>query len=360
MKNLIWKILVKPFVRVRSVKPVEQILVVSTTGLGDTIWATPAIAAIKNRYPNASISVLTRPLGKQILENSPHIDRFFLIPQRPITAFFSLLRTLKAQKFSAVYIFHASQRPIFPLCALLGAPVYGTADQCKGLNWCLSHPIPPRICHEIERRLDLTGQDGLENHKLDLFLTEEERDFASQFLKDLPRPIVAMQPFAKDSFKHWPEKNFVGLGRRLPGTLLITGSPDEIPKLTPITKAIAGAKLIAGKLTLRQIAAILSQIDLFITGDTGPMHIAFALNTPTLALFGPTDPALCGPHHAQAAHILRATPTCFPCIRRACAAPFCMRKLSINQVESLVKEILSCNSQLSSLTGTGKRTPLSV
>ena len=88
----------------------------------------------------------------------------------------------------------------------------------------------------------------------------------------------------------------------------------------------------AGELTLEVFSALLKRLSLFITNDTGPMHLAFAAETPTVAIFGPTDPTLCGPHRVKHAIALSATPTCAPCLKKNCAEPFCLMQIGPDAV----------------------------
>jgi ADP-heptose:LPS heptosyltransferase len=80
------------------------------------------------------------------------------------------------------------------------------------------------------------------------------------------------------------------------------------------------------------MAALIEKLDLLITNDTGPMHIGFAMETPTFALFAPTDPNLCGPYKINHAVVIQKPQTCIPCLRKACASPFCMEQISLENV----------------------------
>ena len=109
--------------------------------------------------------------------------------------------------------------------------------------------------------------------------------------------------------------------------ILITGDPSEKILADEIAAHIPGAISLAGKLPVRITAALIEKLDLFITNDTGPMHIAFAMGTPTLALFSPTDPTLCGPYKINHGIVIQKPKTCIPCIRKSCVSPFCMEQI---------------------------------
>ncbi|MCI5051513.1 MAG: glycosyltransferase family 9 protein [Simkaniaceae bacterium] len=333
VKNWLISQITRPMMRPKHFNT-GRTLVVSTTGLGDTIWASPALRALQGQY----LALLTRDVGKELFKSCPHLDAIYTISNQPIRSMLPMLHRLRRERFDTIYIFHASQRPIFPLCASLGASkIVGTEGLCKGLDWVLTDKVPKRRCHEIERRLDMLGEKAPKDHKLELFLSDEEISEAQTFLANYPKPWVGMQPFAADQFKEWPIHAYSKVAQAMPTPVFVMGSPGQQNKCSQI----ASSHNLAGKFSLRQLAAIISQLDLFITCDTGPMHIAYACNTPTLAFFSPTHPDLCGPHHAPNARILYEPPTCTPCVTKKCRAPFCMRQISPDTVIESAREMLS-------------------
>ena len=335
MKNTLINILLK-LIRVKKKGQTGEprILVVSTTGLGDSLWGTPAIRALKHQHPDTPISLLTSPMGKEVFLNSPYIDQLFVLDAPFIFSAFKLFFTLRKKGFTVAYIFHISQRITLPLVYLASpSKIVGTTGINKGLDHLLTHPIPPSYTHEIERRLEIVNRRG-SPPEMEMFITESEHQTA---LKHLPPPSlrIGIHPGAKDRFKRWNPKYFVELGKRLAeekgATILITGDRSEGALCREIADQIPRALNLAGTLSVRLLAALIEQLDLFITNDTGPMHIAFAMNVKTLALFSPTDPNLCGPYKVSA-QVVAKSPTCTPCIRKKCLFPFCMEQLSPQEV----------------------------
>src|SRR5579872_5467935 len=138
LKNKLIKLLLS-FFSPRKPSGVQHFLIVSTTGLGDTLWATPAIRALRHSYPDAYLALLTTPLGFDVLHNNPHIDEFYIWKKPHFFSFFSLLFSLRKKNIEKIFIFHASQRAIFPLCALIQAPeIIGTEGINKGLDFILT------------------------------------------------------------------------------------------------------------------------------------------------------------------------------------------------------------------------------
>ncbi|MBF5060254.1 glycosyltransferase family 9 protein [Candidatus Neptunochlamydia vexilliferae] len=327
MKNTLLNLAIKLGPKKKN-KGTDRILVVSTTGLGDSLWGSPAIRALRQKYPNAYIALLTSPIGKAVFQNNPHLNEIFLLsPAR--------LKTLRKKRFETAYIFHTSQRIALPLAALTGpSKIVGTLGINKGMDHLLTHPQNPDYIHEIERRLKLVGAEGAPA-EMELFLTEREKSAALKYLPD-EGLVIGMHPGAKDKFKQWSPKHFVTLGRRLAkekeAKIVVTGDKGEAPLAKQIAANIPGAVSVAGKLPLRVSAALIEKCDLFITNDTGPMHIALAMKTPTYALFSPTDPKRCGPYKAPHGQVIEKPLTCTPCIRKRCQEPFCMEQISPDEV----------------------------
>lgn len=293
-----------------------RILVVSTTGLGDTLWGTPAVRAL------GKVSLLTSPVGAEVFKGSPYLEHLFVLKGNSFFACFALYRHLKRLRFETIYVFHASQRPVFPLCALLGArELVGSAGINKGLDGLFTRLLEEREEHAILRRLRLIGKEGAST-AMEVFTALEKQT-----------NVVGLHPGAKDGYKMWPKEFFIELGNLLQCPIVVSGTEGERLLVEEVARGIPGATVAI--LPFSAFATKLTTYSAFITNDTGPMHLAFALQVPTIALFGPTDPRLCGPLHVSNAHVLHAKPTCQPCLKRKCRSPFCLRQISPKQVATL-------------------------
>jgi ADP-heptose:LPS heptosyltransferase len=314
MKNWLLLLFVKLFARKN---PQDlRFLVVSTTALGDTLWATPAIQNLRKTFPNAFIGVLTGPPGLEIFRN---VDRIYLW-KHP----WKLWKQLRKDRYHTVLLFHASQRLVLPFCATLGAQkIIGTAGINKGLDSLLTDPLNNYNEHEIVRRLQIVEKAG-------------GKIFTEELVFDLPptqksgKQKVALHPGSKDSFKRWPVERFIEVGLGLKNCeIFVTGTEKEL--VHQIQKAIPEAKHVSTK-SLKDLAAFLSGIDLLISNDTGPVHLACALKVPVIAIYSPTDPSLCGPHKAKHALAIYKKPTCTPCLKRKCPEPFCLYRISSEEI----------------------------
>ncbi|HLB53356.1 MAG TPA: glycosyltransferase family 9 protein [Chlamydiales bacterium] len=312
----------------------KKILIVSTTALGDTLWATPAIASLRSSFPKAYLACLTSPIGMEILKYNPHLNRLYQV-KRPIwKQFFSLQKTLYREQFDTILLFHASDRLIFSLSALLGAKkIVANAKINKGLDTLFSDllPVGPQE-HEIARRLQMVEHIGgkTATTELSFYLQPDE------VLPPREGKWIALHPGAKDSFKRWPASHFIEVGKSLmkktSAKILITGTQEERPLMQQIKEAIPDSEICPPNLSLRSFAAHLQQMDLIISNDTGPFHLACALKKKAIALYAPTNPLLCGPYHIPTALAIRAPASCTPCLKRNCPLPFCLFQISPEEV----------------------------
>ena len=324
-------------------------LVVTTTALGDSLWATPAIRALKTSHPTCFLSVLTSPIGKEVLSDNPYVDKIYVLEKPHISSLLKIFFQLRKKPINKAYIFHTSQRMILPFCYLLQPQeIVGTAGINKGLDTLLNISFKQKPEHEIQRRLRMVNAPETANPSLELFLTDSDRKNASSYrerkhLSNSP-VIIGMHPGAKDKFKQWPPECFIELGNRLKQSLdcsiLITGSPHEKELTEQIARKIPGAIALTEKVPLKTLAGLIEKLDLFITNDTGPMHVAFAMQTPTVSLFTVTESKLCGPYLAKKATVIQKHKTCTPCLRKRCMLPFCMLQISPKEVEEKVHNSL--------------------
>ena len=332
----------------------KNILVISTTGIGDTLWGTPAIRALKETYPQIRISVLTSKVGAELLRGNQYISET-LVFSKKLPRILSLAMQLRKGFFDTVLIFHASDRIIWPLARLTGACRVIGGDwhmKDKEMSFLLTKTValPSEKIHAIDARLLLIKELGADtsDKKMDLYLTEEENRWAKTYLtkkgiddKDF---IIGLNPGAAKPYKCWPKEGFANLGKMLSETfncrIVITGSKTERLLANEIARDIGAAIPTAGDLSIRESAAVIGQCHIFITNDTGPMHIAFALNTPTIALFSATNPAGTGPYHQnELCRVISKPRTCTKCITKKCIRPICMEQIKVEEVFEAVKDL---------------------
>jgi len=306
-----------------------RFLILSTTGLGDTLWATPAIKALKIRFKNAYLAVLTTGFGKEVLENNPYIDDIFVFNKLFSWKIFSLWRKLKKKKIQIIFHFHTSQRVVLPFTATIGAEkVIGYLGKTKGLDQVLTDPFKEIKLHEDEKRLHL-----LNALEISVKITPPEC-FLSKNIQEEKRKEkwILLHPGAKDGYKCWPLESYIDLAELYKKTynakIFFSIGPGDMGLLKPIEKLSYN---VIKNLKLKDFTNTLSKMDLVVTNDTGPMHLACALNIPTVVIFSSTNPDECGPI-ADLVEVIKAQRTCLPCLLRKCREPFCFYQVGPKDV----------------------------
>ncbi|MBM3207071.1 MAG: glycosyltransferase family 9 protein [Chlamydiae bacterium] len=332
----------------------NNFLIVSTTALGDTLWATPSIRLLKEQQPQARIFMLTSKTGEQVLRNNPYIFKIITLDKPLLGSLLKIYQILKNIYFNNILIFHTSQRPILPFCYLLHSDeITATPGINKGLDKLITKKASYGYEHEIIRRLKIAGIDFKnKNLRMEIFPNDQAQLQADSFLKKhsiSKKTIVGMHPGAKDKFKQWPVNNFIELAGILKKTfdcdIVVTCGPNERLLAEEITSSVPGSFYLDENLSIHALGSLIQKFDLFITNDTGPMHLAFATGTKTISLFTATDANLCGPLAIDNAVVIQKEKTCSPCIRKKCFTPFCMLQISPREVASCAIKLLKGNTE---------------
>lgn len=335
---------------------VRRILVVSSTAIGDTLLSTPAIRAVRERYPAARIIAHFSVRNMELFENNPHIDG--IIPYYGgYRKFFSTVRELRRQKFDLVLIFHGNEPQATPMAYLSGARFIVKFPKSAEFSFLLSNSAqqtPGASLHVIEKRLKLAELVGCGSSAREMVLVarQEGEAFVTQFLHDhgvdAEHLLIGFQAGASNLTRRWPSLRFIELGKRLVAAgprvrIIITGSPEEYGLCREIADGIGeGAVVTAGKVPLKYVPSLVKRFRALITGDTGTLHMAIALGIPVVALFVPSEPEDTGPLYDLHKHVVihKAMP-CNPCDTNKCETPSCMELIAVNEVFDAVRKFLS-------------------
>lgn len=335
--------------------PPKNCLIISTTGIGDAIWGTPAIKAIKEQLPGLSVCVLANSNSAEIFKGNPYIKKIFIFRKgiSKILSVISVIKELRNNHFDTVVVFQATDRIIWLLAYLTGASkIIGSRRHSKETDFVITHPVEiPRNTHAIYARNLLIRELGVKSNfkEIELFIADSEKKRVHDFLKEMGINhnsfLIGFQPGAAKSYKRWSGKNFKKLGKMISKTrddirIIITGNKKEEELAQRIADEINGISL-AGKLTLRESSAVIERCNLFITNDTGPMHIAVALGTPTIALFSATGDENIEPYRSLKTFRSISKPKpCKECLSKACMNPVCMEQITPEEVFEVVKKQL--------------------
>lgn len=327
----------------------KRICLIKPSSLGDVAQALPILHALRWRFPGAHISWLVNrayaPLLRPIRELNEVIefDRSSYKPADPRSwrRFSEFLRGLTRRRFDLVVDLQCLLRSGLMTAATRASIRIGLQSAREGAGLFYTH-VAQDACHQlaVDRYwmvADLLGAGNLPK-VFDLGLTLQEREQARQRLATLPRPLVGVNPGARWETKRWPADRFAQVlqeasrGDDGPGAVVILGGPGEEPMAHECAQGLRiPAVNLCGKTELRELAAILAECDLLLTNDTGPMHLASAVGTPTVSLFTCTSPQRAAPF-GESHRIIQTSVSCRGSYLRQCDRMDCMRDLTVDLV----------------------------
>lgn len=332
---------------------INSILLLNTTAMGDTLLSTPAIRALRNAFPKARISSLVSPIAKKILKNNPHIDRFVDYSGRVDLPFFfklpGVLKDLRRERFDLSIVLDSNDPEAGPFSYLSGAPMRVGWQESR-LSFLFNIPVKKRIegLHVVDIKLNALEAIGINAHgrRPEIFLTEAEEVWADKTLKSkglFKEKIAGIHPFGAKRNRWWPEDYVISLSDSLSEKYglrtIIFGGKEEIPFAERMAECMKRKPLVvAGKVGIRESAALIKRCSFLVSPDSGPMHLAQAVGTPTIALFGPADSAFTGPT-GEKNIVLKKEIECSPCKVYDCSHISCMKAISVEDVLSAVEEM---------------------
>ncbi|GAB4389847.1 MAG: lipopolysaccharide heptosyltransferase II [Thermodesulfovibrionales bacterium] len=332
----------------------ENILVRGVNWVGDAVMTMPAIRALGKAKADGRLSLLVKPSVAALFEKDPHVDEVILYDDRygGVYGRMRLARELRGKGFTwAVLLQNAFDAAA--IAYLAGIPRrdgYGR----DGRSFLLTRPVPydgqDRRVHHVDYYLELLAALGIPAPRYHpwVYLALEERLRAREALKALRRPVVGVNPGAAyGPAKEWPAEKFAELAGRvageLGGSVVVFGKEvsDASRKIEGAAQNPGHVLSMAGKTTLRELSALISECDAFVSNDSGPMHLAYAAMTPLVAIFGSTDPCLTGPV-GKGSVVVREAADCAPCFERQCPRPRveCMENIAVDDVMGALSGLL--------------------
>ena len=326
----------------------SRCVIVQTAYLGDVILTTPLIRAAGARHD--SVSVITTPSALDLLAEDPHVDE--VIPfdkrssQKGLRGLGSVAADLRERDFDTAYLPHRSIRSALAI-RLAGIPErIGFRD--SPARWHYTRSVEATGEHESERTLSLIEPEG--DSRLHLGLTDEDREMAAEALQSRgigrDTEFAVLAPGSVWETKRWPyfAELAVNIGRRIP-VVVIGVDGDSLPAPTSSIPIVD----LCGKLPIRASAAVIERSRLAVTNDSAPLHMAQAVDSPTVAIFGATSPEQgFGPRSPRDV-VLGLDMECRPCSihgSRSCPLTHhnCMRALSADVVTRAVLQMVEANS----------------
>ena len=317
---------------------INNILVRAPNWIGDAVLCLPALEALKMACPQAAITVLAKPWVGPVFFNNPSvkqvIDYDISGRHRGIFGKWKLIKDIRKYGFDSAVLFQNAFEAAM-IVFMAGIPVrIGYARDLRG--FLLTNPI--KLTSDIKKthhvfyylnivaglKKDYSRQLSAISHQPKIYLTKEESEYAKNFLKGKgieSNIIVGIAPGASyGPAKRWMAERFTEVARRLMADydagLILFGGIDDKVICGEVLKGLKGLNL-AGEVGLRQTIALISRCNLFITNDSGPMHIAASLGIPVVAVFGSTDPNLTAPL-SDNVRVVKKDIECSPCFDRVC------------------------------------------
>ena len=332
---------------------IKRVVVRGTNWVGDAVMTVPALRALRRVLPQAHITLVIRPGTKGIFSEADFVDDVLVYDRKGAWSVVGQVREWRRRQFDLAVLFqNAFEAALIPFLA--GVPLrlgYATESRQALLTHPLALPDWRSSRHEVFYYLYLvaaleqllSGASTISESDPDasLQISAERRAEAKNLLlaKGVRKgePLVALCPGSINSrAKRWPAEAYATLADRLIDSrrqVLLIGSKDELDVTREVTSRMENQPIVlTGKTSLDQITAVLSLVDLVVTNDTGPAHIAAALGRPTLVIFGPTNPLTTRPF-APEAEVLRHPPECAPCMLRDCPIDHrCMTAITVDEV----------------------------
>lgn len=335
---------------------VKNIMVVSSTAIGDTLLSTPAIRAARERYPHAKIIAHFNIKNMELFENNPHIDG--IIPYYGgYKKFLRTIREFRKHKFDLALIFHGNEPQATPMAYLSGARFIVKLPNTSEYRLLLSNKNQvlgwEDFSHGVEQRLKVTELVNckLSDKRMVLPLVKEGGSLIVDFFKNNGIQdtdiIIGFQVGASTVSRMWFPDRYIELGKKLINSfpdlrIVLTGSSQEYKYCQKIAEGI-GEKVIvsAGRIPLRYMPSLLKRFKILVSGDTGIMHMAIAVGTPVVALFAVSDAKRSGPYYDLGKHVvIQKKRTCEPCASKKCTYQKCMGNISVDEVLNALTDIM--------------------
>ena len=335
---------------------VSKVLIRATNWLGDAVMSLPAIRAVRDVFPHAHVAVVARPWVADLYAREAAIDEVITYPApRTLATKWAFFRRLRDERFEcAILLQNAFDAALMAWQAKIPLRI-GYKRDARGL--LLSHAVPVPETGEIPRHerfyyLELLRRAGLIESfpavsSIRLSGIEAARQCGTSHLNNLGigGGVIGVSPGAAyGNAKRWLPQRFAQAAALLLRPVLVFGSAAERPLCEEVASEIRRShgevRNLAGETTLREFIDLTAACRLFLTNDSGAMHVASALGVPTVAIFGATDDSTTGPT-GPLARVVREHAECSPCLLRDCPIDHrCMQAVTVETVAATGRHLL--------------------
>ena len=342
------------------------ILVIRLKALGDIALSLPIVRALRGSFPRARIIYLCRREYAEVLEGEASVDQVIILPEG-LWRQLMMIRSLRRMKIDMTLDLLGSPRTA-NVTFLTGSRIRIGMDVGRQ-TCCYTHLLPRVIIEngkrikrytfdsnlEIVRLLNLTGQDvegegskiraGKDRYAIGFPAADAERDWADRYVMSLGlegRRLVGVVPVATYQSKSWPREHFIMLMKRMHDELnlvpVVLWGPGDDLAARSVADEVPGAVL-APPTSIARLGALISRLDMLVTPDSGPKHLAVIQGIPTVTLFGPTDPEIWDPMN-DIHRALHCGMSCSPCRKKECIPNGCLSDIEPGTVFDEILELL--------------------
>lgn len=338
----------------------NKILVIRTDRIGDVVLSTSVLKALRENYPKSHIAVMVTPYTREIIEENPYIDEIIVYDKnkehRGLIRFWKFIRKLKKNNFDLAIILHTKKRT--NLIAYLSRIPRRIGYEDKKFGFLLTDKIkdirPLGLKHEIDYCLNLLEKLGIKPKDKTTYAAVKKEDLAwvDNFLEangiGKNDKIICLHPGASCVSKRWLMVRFIELAKRLierySAKIILVGDGGDVKIAEEIAKDIKGPVLnLAGKTTLSRLSAVLKRSRLFISNDSGPVHIASAVGTPVISIFGRNQAGLSPVRWKPIGKLdryLHKDVGCAVCLAHNCPIGFeCLKAITVEDVLDVINSI---------------------
>jgi lipopolysaccharide heptosyltransferase I len=341
----------EPLIDLRRLCP-ERVCVIKPSSLGDVVHALPVLSALRALWPGAKITWVVNRSLRGLLDGHPELDRVIAFDRgraRPNLAGLAMvtrfLASLRRERFDLAIDLQGLLRSGLMTYATGACVRVGLADAREGATRFYTHriPSPGPETHAVDRLLCVAEALGasIAEPRFVVAVGEADRRWARELLAEVPRPALVLNPGARWLTKRWPPEHFAEVARRAVEThgagLVAVGSPEDRPLVEALRARLPGVPLLdlSGRTSLPQLAALAAESDLFLSNDTGPLHLAAAAGAQVVGVYTCTSPSRTGPYGPNAAAV-RSCVWCAPSFLKTCPRLECLVELSPDRVWPIV------------------------
>ena len=335
------------FAALTDLRP-DRVCLIKPSSLGDVVHALPVLTALRELWPHAHLAWVVNRGLRGLLDGHPDLDEVIPFDRSAlrigaggVASVARFLLDLRRRRFDLVIDLQGLLRSGVMALATGASVRVGLAGAREGSNLCYTHRVesPRPEAHAVDRLLAVAGAFGADISRptFRVAIGPEDDSWAAAMLKDRPRPLLAINVGARWLTKRWPPGHFAGVARRAAldrgAGLVLVGAPEDRPLVDSLRGEMGRVETLdlCGLTTLPRLAAVASKVDLFLSNDTGPLHLAAATGTKVLGVYTCTSPARTGPYGPNARTVSSCV-WCAPSFVKTCPRLECMTELTPDRV----------------------------